>query len=522
MPILTTAPLDRTAWPADPPCVPLPPSPRLTFLPILIAAAVVLLHLLTNNRYGFHRDELQFLSDGRHLDWGYVVYPPLTPLLARLAFLLFGQSLLGFRLFAVLAQAAATLVAARITRDVGGQRFAQAAAALAVALSPISIHYGTELIYSSFDYLWWILTAWFLVRLVNSANPRWWLAIGTTLGIAFTTKYTVAVFIAGLMAALFFTPLRTHLRSRFLWIGVGIACLLSLPNLIWQLRHQFISLHWMHSIHLRDLGLGRDQNFLLMQVVICVNLVATPLWIAGLIACLRSTRFRRYRPLAWMYFTPLVLLMLMRARDYYLAPAYPMLIAVGAAAVEAWMAKLGPVVRRALTSAWFLLLTAYALVCIIQIVPLASTGTLRDFTLAHSYDLREEIGWPEMVASLSSIRDTLPASSQARTAILVGNYGEAGAVELFGPGRQLPPLINGTNSGWLRGYPAFEPSTLIVVGLTRSAAEGWLTSCRPAGKVSNSLGISNLETDPLRSTIFVCGPPRLPWPIFWKQFRSFG
>lgn len=138
-----------------------------------IAAAVALIHLLTDNRYGFHRDELQFLSDARHLDWGFVAYPPFTAFVERLGLSLFGLSMVGLRLFSVLAQAGAIVVTGLMARDLGGGRLAQATAALATAFSPLSLFEGTEFQYTSFDFLWWVLIAWFTIRLLKSDNPRW-------------------------------------------------------------------------------------------------------------------------------------------------------------------------------------------------------------------------------------------------------------------------------------------------------------------------------------------------------------
>src|ERR1035441_4997243 len=146
-----------------------------TVLLLAIAAAVTLAHLLTNGRYGFHRDELQFLSDARHLDWGFVAYPPLTPFVERIGLELFGLSMVGLRLFSVLAQAAAIVVTGLMARELGGGRLAQGTAALAVALSPLPLFEGTEFQYTTFDYLWWVLIAYFTIRLLRTENPRWWL-----------------------------------------------------------------------------------------------------------------------------------------------------------------------------------------------------------------------------------------------------------------------------------------------------------------------------------------------------------
>src|SRR5271168_2073118 len=142
-----------------------------------IALVVAVIHLLTNGRYGLHRDELQFLSDARHLDWGFVPYPPFTPFVERVGLGIFGVSLVGLRLFSVLAQAAAILFTGLMARELGGGRLAQITAALAVALSPLPLFEGTEFQYSSFDYLWWVLAAYFTIRLLKNDDPRWCLAI---------------------------------------------------------------------------------------------------------------------------------------------------------------------------------------------------------------------------------------------------------------------------------------------------------------------------------------------------------
>ena len=200
---------------------------------LLIAVGVGMIHLLTNSRYGFHRDELQFLSDARHLDWGFVAYPPFTPLVERAALDVFGLSLVGLRLFSVIAQAVAILVTGLMAAELGGGRLAQVAAALAVALSPLPLFEGTEFQYSSFDYLWWVLIAYFVVRLLKSENPRWWLAIGAVVGVGLMTKYAIVFFVAGILTGMVVTRERRFFASGWFWGGTALAVLIFLPNLIW-------------------------------------------------------------------------------------------------------------------------------------------------------------------------------------------------------------------------------------------------------------------------------------------------
>ena len=273
-----------------------------TLILFAIAAVVALFHILTNGQYGFHRDELQFLSDARHLDWGFVSYPPLTPFIEHIALALFGVSIVGLRLSAVIAQFAVIVLSGLMARELGGSRFAQVVAALAVAFSPVELFEAHEFQYTSFDLLWWVLTAYFVIRLLKSEDPRWWLAIGATLGLGLETKYSIVFYIAGILAGLVFTPARRFFATRWFWFGVALALLIFLPNLLWLAHHNFISYTFLQRIHIRDVGEGRADGFLTGQFYICANVAAAPLWIAGLIEFLRD---RRYRTLAFMYIVPL-------------------------------------------------------------------------------------------------------------------------------------------------------------------------------------------------------------------------
>ena len=282
----------------------LAPRPRAEWTALLsIAAAITLLHLATNGRYGFHRDELQFLSDARHLDWGFVAYPPLTPFVERIGLELFGLSMVGLRLFSVLSQAALIVFTGLMARELGGGRLAQGTAALAVALSPMPLFEGTEFQYGTFDYLWWALVAYFTIRLLKSENPRWWLAIGATIGLGLQTKYTILFYALAMLLGFLFAPARRLLANWWLLGGVAIALLIFLPNLLWQIRHDFITYHFLQFIHLRDVALGARQSVYL-QAVFCLreSLGSAAVDCA---ACYASCARLAYRPLAWMYLLPL-------------------------------------------------------------------------------------------------------------------------------------------------------------------------------------------------------------------------
>lgn len=485
---------------------------------VYLAIATVVAHLLSGGRYGFQRDELATLDDARHLAWGYVAYPPVTPLFGRLSLELFGTSLRGFRFFAAVAQAVALVLTAGMARQLGGGRRAQVIAA--VAAIPFCLGGGALMQYVSFDYLCWVLTAYFTLRLLKSGDPRWWIAVGAGIGLGMLSKYTMAFFVAGLVAGVVFTPVRSQLRSKWLWLGAAVSILVFLPNLLWQAAHGFVSLDFLQYVHTRDVGLGRTAGFLPGQLKI--TLLAFPLWIAGLYFYLVSPAGRRYRALGWMYVVPLLLFVVAKGREYYLAPAYPMLYAAGAVSADRCLDTLRGARTAILRASLWIALAADVVIAAAIFLPLAPINSAW-FRVASKIngDFREEIGWPELVETVARIRDSLTPADRAHLGILGTNYGEAGAINLYGSQYGLPPAISGVNSFWYRRYGNPPPEVVIVLGLSRDVVERKFASCYVAGHTSNRFGVANEETTE-HPDIFVCHGSREPWPVFWKHFRYYG
>ncbi len=487
-----------------------------------LAMTTVIVHVLAGGRYGFHRDELASLEDARHLAWGYVWQPPVTPLVARLSLQLFGTSLRGFRFFASLPVAAALLLTGLMARELGGGRGAQLLAV--VAAIPISLVFGARLQYSSFDYLFWTLTSYCVLRLLKSDDPRWWMAIGGAIGFGIMAKYTIVVYTIGLAVGIVATNARQYLRGKWLWYGAGLSLLIVLPNLIWQVRHSFITLDFARSIHARDILLGRTRGFVIDQLT--QSLFAFPLWIAGLYFYLFSRTGRRFRLLGWMYVISFLIFVLAHGRSYYLVPAYTVLYAAGAVQFEQWVGhRLGTMRRKWRYALWALAwvaLMADVLVAGSMVVPIAPPGSSwGKMAIRRNADFQEEIGWPDLVATVANIRDSLPAENRAQVGILAGNYGEAGAINLYGPRYGLPEAISGMNSFWLRGYGNPPPQYLIVLGVSREFATRNFSMCALMGHTGNRYGVENEETRS-HPDIFVCGPPIRGWPEFWRTFRYFG
>jgi len=497
-------------------------SKRGDFLALVaVALAVMAVHIATNGGYGVHRDELQVLDDARHLAWGFVPYPPFTPFVESIALILFGHWLRGLRMFSVLAQGLVLILTGWMARDLGGRRLTQIVAALAVAVSPLPMFEATEFQYTSFDMLWCVLTAFFLIRLLKSEDPRWWLGVGAALGLGMMTKYTVPFYIAGIALGVLLTPARRYLKSRWLWYGAALSLLIFLPNLLWQIHHNFVTIRFLHHIHARDVTEGRARGFLRDQFLINGNPFLAPMWIAGVFYFFAVRDGKRYRLMGWFWAVPVAILFFAKGRGYYAGAVYPMLLAAGAILWERtahWLSMGWSLVFKAVT---FTAIAAGGVMAGAMLLPILPLNSPHNIAVKISGDLREEVGWRTLVGTVAHIWDSLTPAERSNFAIITGNYGETGAIDYYGPAYGLPQAISGTNTAWYRGYGNPPPETLIVIGLSQRQANGLFHSCRHAGHNGNRFGIKNEESTQ-HPDIFVCGPPREAWPQFWKHFRNFG
>jgi len=281
-------------------------------------------------------------------------------------------------------------------------------------------------------------------------------------------------------------------------------------------------LDFLKSIHARDVRIGRTEGYLVEQLVFATNAVTIPLWVTGLYFYFLAKIGRSYRLLGWMFLVPFVLLFVTQGRSYYIAPAYPMLLTGGAVVAEQWLTSLpvarAHVVQGVIWSAFAIGGTVFAVVAL-PVAPVNSR--LWNVASEINGELKEEIGWPELVETVAGIYAALPTEEKPQTGILTGNYGELGAINLYGPAYGLPEVISGVSSYWLRGYGDPAPQTLIVLGLDSGQVAYLFESCQLAGRVTNRHGVMNEETT-YHPVILLCRSPRRPWPEMWKRFKSFG
>lgn len=486
----------------------------------LLGLALFLLHMFTNHQYGFHQDELVVLDNANNLDWGFIEYPPLTPFLARIELTLFGPSLVSARTFAALAHSIVLVLTGLMARELGGRRLTQIVAALAAAIAPIALIQGSLIQYVTFDFLWSVLIAYLVIRLLKSEDPRWWIPIGVAIGLGMMTKYTMVMFVAGLLGGVLLTDARRYVRSPWLWGGVVLSLLIFLPNLIWQIQHNFVSLEFLSSIHERDVQIGRAEGYLIEQFLFCSNPFFIPFWVTGLFYYFRNENGKRYRPIGWMYVIPFLIYLITQGRSYYLAPAYPMLIAAGAVVWQGRIDKL-PMqrARRAVGVTWAEIVIG-ALISGALALPIAPINSpLWKITSEVHDTFTEQIGWPEMVQTVAGIYADLPENEKARAGILTGENDEAAALNLYGGEYGLPKAISGSDTFWLRGYGNPPPETLIIVGFSEQDVNFAFEQCEIAGMITNPYGVENDLRDP--PDIFVCRSSRLPWPEFWNRVKRY-
>jgi hypothetical protein len=450
-----------------------------------VAAAKLVLHMVTVGVYGFFIDELYFLACGQHLAWGYVDMPPLTAFQAWLTRALFGDSPYSIRLFPSLAGAGLILLTGATVRSLGGERFAQGIAALAVLIAPAYLGFDSYLSMNSIEPLIWMGIAFLLIRIIQTGRTKLWLWFGVLAGLGMLNKHTMLLFGFALVAGLLLTPERRWMKNRWFFIAGGTAFLMFLPNLIWMIRHHFPHLELLANIKRN----GRDVQFTPLQFLgmqaNLMHLATLPLWAAGLWELLAGRSERRYRALGWAYLIALATLLAIKGKVYYLVPAYPMLLAGGALWLERQLARprlgwLKPAYAGvllfwgALLAPTFLpILAPESYIRYTRALGISQARLENRTASAMPQFFADRFGWPEMVAAVAQVYNSLPPEERVKTAIFGNDFGESGAVDFYGPEYGLPKSIGNHLTYWLWGPRNYTGEIMIILGDTREGASHW-------------------------------------------------
>jgi hypothetical protein len=443
----------------------------------LITGLRLLLHLLTANRYGYFRDEMYYLDCGRHLAWGYVDQPPMIGLVAWFIRNVLGTSLLAVRMLPALAGAGIVALTGYIAHQLGGRRYAMGLGALAMALSGVFVINGHLLTMNVFEPLIWMSCASVVIRIIQTGNQKLWLWFGLLCGIGLETKYSMAVFGFGIVVGVLLTPERKALAHKWIWIAGVLAFLIFLPNLLWNIHYHWPFVQLMHNIKAEGRDVVMNPLQYVLEQILMVNPFAFPLWLAGLGWLFFGREGRRYRVLGWAYVAEVAIWIALHGKDYYAAPAYPMLFAAGGVAAEQWIERTG---RAWLKPAFVILFLAVSLPFLPIIAPVLPVDQYVRFQRAIHFSppinehghaasplpqyYSDELGWEQLVVEIARAYHSLPPDVQAKTAIKVDNFGEAGAVDLFGPKYGLPPAISGHQNYWLWGPGGYSGESMLLIG----------------------------------------------------------
>jgi len=494
---------------------------------VCVSACKLLVHLCAGRHYGYFVDELYYLACSRHLDWGFVDQPPLIALITWIGRSLLGDSLPAIRFLPALAGACEVALTALIARELGGKRFAQGLAALGALAAPGILATDNFLSMNAFEPLFWMGCAWILIRIVKTGNPRLWIWFGILAGFGLENKYSMALFGAGMVFGLLLTPQRRVLASPWLWIAGAIAFLIFLPNLLWNVQHHFPFLELQANIRRS----GRDAPLTPLaffgQEILSMHPLTLPLWLAGLWFYF-SPRGKPFRALGWAWVFTAAVIVAVSPRVYYLFPAFSILFAGGAVIWEVWLDR-----PRAFwwKFAWPVLLAATAVVLAPLAIPVLPPATYVAYTKAlHLAPPRiethrlgplpqifaDQFGWEDMAATVARVYNGLPPEVRPKTAIFGQNYGQAGAIDLFGPKYGLPPAISGHQSYFLWGPRGYTGESVVVMAGRQQDLESRFAFVQKVASVYHPYSMPYEHFD-----VFYCRGLNRPLSETWPQVKNW-
>jgi Dolichyl-phosphate-mannose-protein mannosyltransferase len=478
---------------------------------LFLAVANFLFHWYFNNRYGYFRDEFDYMACGDHLAWGYVDQPPLVPFLIKICRMVLGDSLRSIRFIPAIATSAAIILTAMIARELGGRRFALLLSALAFVVAPMYLSDGSLLSTNCLEPLLWMGCVYFVILAIKRNEPRYWLWFGLVAGLGLEEKYSIAVLGFAMVVGLLLTEQRRTFASKWIWLGGAVAFLVFLPNFLWNVQHHWPFAELMHNIKAdgRDVALSPLEYF--AQQVLIIHPFLAPVWITGVLAFLFSSRFKQYRLFGWCYLAAFTVFVVLKGKNYYLAPIYPVFLAAGAVIIEnliersrqVWL-KPAIVVLLVAGGAWFApvvmpILPADKFISYMEKlpfkVPRSEHSHMRAVLPQHFAD---QFGWEEMVATVAQAYSRLSPEERPGCGIFAQDYGQAGAIDFLGRRYGLPPALSGHQTYYLWGPRGYSGNCMIVLDDRREVLESEFEHVEYVGMSDNPYALER------NIPVFIC------------------
>ncbi len=498
-----------------------------TWVAWVLGALAVLVQMVTNGRYGYFRDEFYYLAASDHLAFGYVDFAPLIAWLTHASRAFLGDSLHAIRFLPALAFGVEVVLTGLITRELGGRRWGILLACLSVLTAPVILGNATRLAMNPLEPLFWMGCIYFLLLALNRERPNLLMWCGVLLGFGLENKHSTVFFLGALVVALLAVPERRWLATRWFWAAAAIVLVIALPNAIWQFEHQFPTLQFLQHVKAIHKNVELPPVPFIRQQIMMLNPINALVWIPGLAFLLFHREGKRYRLLGLTYLAFLAVMMVLKAKDYYLAPVYPMLFAAGGVFWEKltqahlrlrWLRAALPalVLALGLVSAPLVLpiLPPQKIVPYMAALGIKMTRTETDISGLLPQHFADEFGWPEMVASVASVYHSLPPEERAKTAILAGNYGGAGAIDFFGSRYGLPKSISAHQNYYYWGPRQYTGESIILLEWKLEDARNWCRSVQPGPENAPYYGMGWEHY-----TILICHGLKVPLSEAWPKLK---
>lgn len=502
----------------------------------VVAAAYFVMHLLAATHYGYFRDALYYLACSEHLDWGFVDHPPLIVALAWVARHTLGTSLRALLIWPALAGAARIVLTAVFARELGARRFGSVLAAMLAATPPAWYVIDHQFAMNGLEPLFWTGCAYVILRMINTGNLRLWIAFGVIAGLGLENKYSIAIFAFGLLAGLLVSTQRKLLFTPWLFAGGGVALILFLPNLLWNIHHHWPFLELMHNIRVSGKDVALPPLAFLAQQILMIGPNTFPFWIGGLLFYFFSRTAKPFRAFGWAFVITIGFFLMAHGKDYYSAPTYAIVLAAGAVAAEHLLSKpifdARPWVRamlKPLAFAW--LIAGVLLILPLELpvlpidrflkfqehLPIQSSRTERSqIGAALPQYYADEFNWEEMVQAVARVYHTLTPAEQMKTAIFADNYGEAAAIDFFGAKYGLPKAISGHQSYFLWGPRGYTGEIVIRIGAPIEDVRSGYESVKVAATIENPYALF-YETRP----ILLCRGRKENYQTQWDKEKKW-
>jgi hypothetical protein len=317
------------------------------------------------------------------------------------------------------------------------------------------------------------------------------------------------------------------LATKWIWLGALLALVLFLPNVIWEALRGWPQIEVVRNAQEHKNVPLPAWRFLLEQVLFMQPL-ALPIWLGGLWWYLFAAEGKRFRFLGWTYFVVLGIFIALHGKSYYAAPIYPVLAAAGGVAFEQFTSHLQ---RRWLRVAYPAVLILAGAATLPFGVPFLSVDTYLRYSnalpFAHSVKTERDstavlpqvyadmFGWKNMAGTIARVYQNLPEAERASCAILAGNYGEAGAIDFYGPTLGLPRAISGHNNYFLWGPRGYSGDCVILFGEQAEVYKNFFGEVQHVATISDVLAMPSEQNVP----VYLCRKPQAPLGVLWPRFK---